>query len=119
MQTTLNFDGYMEQSLKQGVSFEKILTMRDSNGNPVNLTGYTAKMKIKRSTKSETIYELNTTNNRIQLGGTSGNITLTLTAAETASVPFGRYIYDLILTDSLGKTYEFATGQIFIFDNIS
>lgn len=77
------------------------------NGSYVNVTGYSAKMDVKIApTSLTTIVELSSANGRITVGTTDGKFTLELTAAETAVLPVGNYVYDLniIAPDSTEST---------------
>jgi len=80
----------------QGATFSRQLTWLDDSSSAVNLTGYTARMQVRETVESSsTLLSLTTENSRIALGGTAGTITLTVTAADTAAVVAGHYVYDL------------------------
>ena len=64
---------------------------------PVNLTGYTAKMTIRKDYDGESAIDLTTENGRITLGGTAGTIALDITAADAAGLPVMTGVYDLEL----------------------
>tara|TARA_Y100001972_G_scaffold26658_1_gene32757 strand:- start:426 stop:644 length:219 start_codon:yes stop_codon:yes gene_type:complete len=42
----------------------------------------------------------------------AGEITLTMTAAETASLKPGRYVYDLLITDDAGTKSRIVEGVV-------
>jgi len=88
-------------NVKQGATFNQVITWFGSNGVATNLTGATAIMKVKTSKCDEDcvqeITELTTENNRITLGGALGTITLLITAADTLTLPVGQYYYDLYI----------------------
>lgn len=66
---------------------------------PVDVTGYTADMQVRRTTGSSTvIVELSTGNGRIVTGSTDGKFTLSLSAVQTAALDVGNYVYDLEVT---------------------
>lgn len=44
------------------------------------------------------VVTLSTANGRIALGGAAGTVTLTITAADSALLPIGEFVYDLELT---------------------
>lgn len=89
-----NFD--LTQSLKQGETFQTAIRYKNKEtGNPYNLTGYTARMALKRYFADETaLFELTTENGRITITPTEGLITLNISASDTALLS-GVYIYDL------------------------
>jgi hypothetical protein len=79
---------------EQGQTFQRVLTLKQE-GVPLNLTGYSAKMQVRKDfNSSTTIIELSTANGRILLGGSLGTVTLTLTATETFGIARSG-IYDL------------------------
>jgi hypothetical protein len=80
----------------QGATLSRTITWKDSAKRAINITGYTARMHVREEVESSTIVlELTTTNGRITLGGSSGTVTMTVSAATMATVPAGKYVYDL------------------------
>lgn len=104
--------------IEQGATFEETFTwkIKDPYGvfQPVNLTGYTARMHVRESYDSDAIVlELTTSNGGITLGGAAGTIMLTVSATETAALPNGYYVYDIELVN--GATVERKLkGQVVI-----
>ena len=45
-------------------------------------------------------------------GNANGQITLTMTAAETANLTPGRYVYDLLITDGSGSKSRVIEGIV-------
>lgn len=90
------------------------------DGNYVNLTGYSAEMKVKNSPSSvSTIIELSTANGRITMGTTDGKITLNLTAAETTALTPGQYVYDLELTAPNTTVTRLLEGGFIVYDGVT
>lgn len=55
-------------------------------------------MHVREEVESaSTVLELTTENGRISLGGASGTVTMTVSASTMASLPAGKYVYDLEL----------------------
>jgi hypothetical protein len=80
-----------------------------ANTDEQNLTGYSASMTVRDSTDA-TIVSLTTVNSRITLGGSAGTITLTIPAANTATLTPGTYDYDLTLTSGGGTITRLIEG---------
>ena len=79
--------------IDQGASFTSDVTVKDANGNPFNLAGYTARAKLAKgyaSTRTRT--DFITT---IASDAASGVVTLTLSATQTSALEDTRYVYDL------------------------
>lgn len=82
----------------QGSTFTRTLTYKDNAGNPINLTGYSAKMQVRTATDATSVLlELSTANGRITLGGVLGTISLNAPAS-AMNFAGGVYVYDLELT---------------------
>lgn len=98
-------------TVEQGATFVKRLIWRDSKKRPINLTGYTAKMQVREtaSATSAALFELSTSNGRINLPG-NGVIELRLTVAETFDVSPG--VYDLVLFAPNGDQYRLIQGRM-------
>ena len=97
--------GVYHFSIEQGSTFSRVITYKDSSGTLVNLTGYTARMHLrKKIDDASTIIELTTENSKISLGGSAGTVTLTITAADTANLDAVEGVYDLELVS--GSTVE-------------
>jgi hypothetical protein len=76
----------------QGADFVYNVYLIDSNGDPFDITDYTANAQI-RKTYSSTTY--NTIN--VSTGGNTGLVSLSMNAAVTANLTNNRYVYDLQL----------------------
>ncbi|KKN53573.1 hypothetical protein LCGC14_0600690 [marine sediment metagenome] len=84
--------------IEQGATFARILTYKDSSGNPVDLTGYTAKMQIREHfDSSDVLVTADTSTGEITLGGVNGTITIILLANVTDILDFVWGYYDLEL----------------------
>lgn len=98
--------------IEQGATFSLPITYRDSDGNLVDLTTYTAAMHIRRSAAaSDIVATLSTENYRIELGGVDGTIDLILTADETAALPSGDFVYDLKLRPGAAAATRLIEGK--------
>jgi hypothetical protein len=82
----------------QGATLSRTVTWKDSAKTPINVTGYTARMHVRSNvTSNTTVLVLTTENSRISLGGATGTVTLTVSAADMTNVTSGQYVYDLEL----------------------
>ena len=83
---------------EQGATFSRVITYQGSEGAPVNLTGYTARMQVRATTEDAAVLlSLTTENGGIALGGAAGTVTLLATATQTAAMPSGELVYDIEL----------------------
>lgn len=90
----------------QGKTFSRILYYGTGEGSdfiPMDNSGFTARMQVRKTIPSEDIaLELTTSNNRITLGGEDGSIVLEVDS-QTMSGLNGAYRYDLELIDPAGS----------------
>jgi hypothetical protein len=98
-------------TIEQGATFNLLMTWKIDNV-AVNLTGYTARLQARIDVdETETILSL-TTGAGITLGGVAGTITLNQSAAQTAVLPKGSYVYDLELQSSGGIVTRLLQGEL-------
>jgi hypothetical protein len=101
--------------IEQGATLRKPIVWKDGTGVVVNLTGYTAKMQVRRSVASEEVLlELSTDNGRIGITPLDGQVELIFSAATTESIDWRRGKYDLELTDADGTVTRLIEGEISI-----
>jgi hypothetical protein len=100
-------------TIRQGSTFLQNLIWKDSEGVPVDLTGYTARMQIRQGVcNPDVIVELTTENDRITLGGVAGTIVLEIDADTTAAITAGCGLYDLELESSSGFVTAILYGAV-------
>jgi hypothetical protein len=118
-------------SVWAGQTFQDILTLQDSSGNPINLTGYTAEMQIRPYVQAPdpAFFTWTDTAGNIVLGGTAGTIafdiasSVTAVMAQTAGVSDPNneqvWVYDMILTSSGGISERVIQGQFLLFPGVT
>ena len=101
----------LNQVIDQGATFSKQITVYETDGTTVqNLTGYTVAAQLRKNYTSTAYTTINATNN----APTSGVIVMSLTAAQTAALKAGRYVYDLQITAADGTVSRTIEGIITI-----
>lgn len=101
--------------IDQGSDFTTTISLTDSNGDVLNLTGYTALAQVRKSHGSTTIAATFTT----VLTADSGQLALSLTDTVTAAMDSGRYVYDVLLTDGSGDKTRVLEGQAVLTPGVS
>lgn len=93
--------------IEQGTTVDFEIQYRDSNGNPVDLTGYGARMQIRPSVDSSTVYlsltsTLNSDGTGINMSGStpykptaSGSLGIYIASCTSSRLDFGDAVYDL------------------------
>ena len=112
---------HIDLEIEQGATFTADLSAADAAGDPIDLTGYTARMSIKRDARESTaLLELTTANGRILITAATGLVQLVLTAAETAAIStWTRGVYDLELVSAGGDVTRLAEGAVSVSANVT
>ena len=95
--------------LEQGADFAQPLVYRNSDGTPVDLTGYTAAAQVRKSVGSATVALALT----VTLGA-DGAITLSAPAAATEAVAIDKGVWDLELTAPGGAVTRLLSGDVIV-----
>lgn len=104
-------------SIEQGSSFNLNLVAQDSLGSPLNLSGYSASGKMRYSYGSTgVLLDLNTT---IDPSFISGIINLSLSPAQTSSLPITKGVYDIEVSSSGGYTFKAIRGYAEILPEVT
>lgn len=93
--------------IDQDADFTTTVTINDSNGSALDLTSYTALAMIRKTYQSTSATTFTST---FASDRTTGQITISLTDTQTAALEAGRYVYDLVITDSSGTKTRVVEG---------
>jgi hypothetical protein len=93
--------------IDQGTTYITDLNLTDENGDPLNLTGYSANSQIRKHYTSSNSVVFSTSINAV-----AGVITLSLSANQTANIVSGRYVYDVELTDASNSVSRIVEGIV-------
>jgi hypothetical protein len=107
---------YAELYIDQGATFNNTLTLADDvTSANLNLSAYTATSQIRKS-----YYSVNASANIICTitDAQNGTITMALSAANTALLKPGRYVYDLKIADSTTVS-RIMEGTVFVNPKVS
>lgn len=101
---------FTELLIEQGATFSTTVNVEDTAGAAINLYGYSASSQMRKSyyATSYTIITSTIT------GNANGEITLSMTAANTANLTPGRQVFDLLITSPTGVKTRVVEGIIVI-----
>lgn len=85
--------------IDQGATYNTDIYLLDDNGDSLMLGNYTVASQMRKSYTSSNAISFSCSTNV-----TEGTITLSLTAAQTAAITPGRFVYDVELTDTYSNT---------------
>jgi len=99
------------QDINSGTDWFADINVLDTNGASRNLTGQTFQSYIRRHYKSINKTEITIT----VVNAETGNITLELSAEQTSLLKYGKYLYDVEMTETAtGKIERIIQGVITI-----
>ena len=100
---------YSNIVIDQGSTYSASIDVADSDGDNINLTGYTAAGQIRKTYSSSTAVDFATS----IANPSSGVVTISLTSAQTNAMKAGRYVYDVEITQtSTGTITRVLEGQV-------
>ena len=91
-----------------GSTFGAVISVKGSDGLPLNLTGYSVTSYIRKSYASSTHIDFNAT----IYSTTAGQVRISLTDENTTDVKPGRYMYDIEIQNSAGERLRVSEGII-------
>ena len=101
--------GRHDFTVRQGETFTRAITYKNPDGTPVNLSGYTARMAVRKREGQGVLASPS-----ITLGGASGTITPVIAASVTAAMPPGEHEYDLFVVSGGGVAACLLFGRFVV-----
>jgi hypothetical protein len=109
-----NYDIYIEQ----GATLSLPIIWKDSDGNVINITGYTARMQVRQTRPSTTVLLSATTENgKLVIDGSNGKVTISLSA--TAAITWLTGVYDLELASPGGVVTRLIEGSVTVSQEVT
>lgn len=95
-------------TIDQGSTFTVDIDVKDSDGDALDLSGYTVKGQMRKTyTSSSAVTFTSSVANE-----SGGVVNISLTSAETNALKAGRYVYDVEITSSTSVVTRIVEGQI-------
>lgn len=103
--------GQKNFEIDQNTTFRFIIEYKDTNGDPINLSGASAKMQV-RDTKggSKLAFTLTSPTGGIVIDQLNGKLTLTMTPTQTNKLFYPKSSYDVMLIDGNGVKTKLIEG---------
>ena len=96
--------------IDQGADFSQTFDLTAANGQALTLTNYTATAQMRKHSGSKNRYDFTVS----FTDRANGQIKIALTDTITRRIKPGRYVYDIILTDSNGHKSKVLEGQALV-----
>lgn len=83
------------------------------SNSPIDVTGFSANLQVRAAASDASpAFEFKVANSRVTIGSTDGLITFSMTAADSAALTLGNYVYALEVVDSTGKNILVMSGKL-------
>lgn len=103
--------------IDSGSDFSQTFTLEESETNsPLNLTSYTVSSQMRKWAGSSSAISFTTS---IEYPSTSGKINISLTSEQTKLIKPGRYVYDVLLTDSFTIKNKVIEGMVLVREGVT
>ena len=97
---------------EQGATLRRVLTWRDANKDPIDLTGYSARMQVRKTLDTDSVLlSLSTANGSITLGGSTGTVTIEVSPLKMSQLAAGIFWYDIELVSPTGVVTRLLQGR--------
>lgn len=91
-----------------GSTYSNIITVTASNGQALNLSGYTVASQMRKSYQSSTYHSFTAT----VYDAANGKIRLQLTDEQSEAIPPGRWLYDVEIESTAGARTRVVEGIV-------
>lgn len=106
---------YSELTLEQYATFTTTVNVQDIQGDALNLSNYNTAAQIRKSYYSSNAVSFNVFVSNIS----TGEITMVMDSANTASLAPGRYVYDLTITSPNNVTTRVVEGIVNVLPGVT
>ena len=103
-------------TVNTGTTFSQIFTLESASTNSAtDLTGFTAAAQMRKHPGASSATNFNTT----IINATSGQIRVGLTTSQTSVLKPGRFMYDVLITDSSGEVTRVLEGAVLVREGVT
>ena len=106
---------FSEIVIEQGATFNTTINVEDTAGAAINLYGYTANSMMRKSYYSSSATTITST----VTGKANGEVTLSVSATNTAALTPGRYVYDVIITSPTSVVTRVVEGIVTVLPSVT
>ncbi|CAB4143077.1 hypothetical protein UFOVP447_74 [uncultured Caudovirales phage] len=101
-------------TIDQGTDYEVTINVRDANTTAISLTGFTGLAQLRKYYTSSRKYDFGVT-----VSANTGEVTMSMSAANTANIAAGRYVYDCVLISNTNVVSRIVEGIVTINPRVS
>lgn len=101
-------------TIDQGTDYEVTINVKDANTTAISLTGFTGQAQIRKYYTSSRKYDFTVT-----VSANTGEVTMAMSANNTANIAAGRYVYDCVLISNTNVVSRIVEGIVTINPRVS
>ena len=102
--------------INSGSNFKQTFDLADADDSgPLNLSGHTVTSQFRKHAGSTTKHDFTTTVDN----PSTGKITLSLSATQSAVPKPGRYVYDIVITSDNGSKSRVVEGSVLLREGVT
>jgi hypothetical protein len=98
-----------------GSDYSTIITVAATNGQPLDLTGYSVASQMRKSYTSTQVFNFTAT----IYNATTGKVRLQLSSGTSTTIPAGRWLYDVEITSPSGTKTRVVEGIVTVTPEIT
>ena len=103
-------------TVNTGTTFSQIFTLESADTNSAtDLTGFTASAQMRKHPGSSTATDLQTS----IINASGGRIRDGLTTSQTSVLKPGRFMYDVLITDTSGEVTRVLEGSVLVREGVT
>ena len=103
-------------TVNTGTTFSQIFTLESASTNSAtDLTGFSVSAQMRKHPGSTTATDFTTQ----IINASGGKIRVGLTTSETASLKPGRFMYDVLITDTSGEVTRVLEGAVLVREGVT
>lgn len=106
---------YSEIIIEQYASFSTTINIQDTQGDALNISGYTAASQMRKSPYASSAESFNVVISNIS----TGELTISMASANTANLSPGRYLYDVKITSPTNDVIRVVEGIVTVTPGIT
>lgn len=106
---------YVELSIEQGTTFSTTINVNESDGSAKDLSTYSARSQMRKSYYSSSAKDFT----MLKTDAAGGEITMSMTAANTSNLTPGRWVYDVEIEDQSGVVTRIFEGIVVVMPGVT
>lgn len=95
---------------EQGTDYSASVAYADSSNNAINLTGYTARMHVRKYHGSSVQALTLSSTSGLTITALSGTVLISISAAALSAILAGEYVYDMEIVSESGVVTKLVSG---------